>query len=104
MISIVQQKQDKSLQQWCAKIRREYKTIQEGGNPITLYPEGIREMEELGFDWIGPSTGNPGMKRNTGPRAVPTGISKMESSDLTDNDHSAVLHAAVEHLEEHVEL
>lgn len=100
----VQQKQDKSLQQWCAKIRREYKTIQEGGNPLTLFPEGIQELEELGFDWIGPSTGNPGMKRNTAPRVVHTETSAMNSSDTTDIDRTAVLHAAVEHIEEKVEI
>jgi hypothetical protein len=105
----VQQKQDKSLQQWCAKIRREYKNIQEGNKSLLLSADGIRELEELSFDWVGPSTGNPGLKRGASSRleasAQSTGaVAPLPLADVPDFDRTAVLHAAVEQLKEEVEI
>ena len=105
----VQQKQDKSLQQWCAKIRREYKNLQEGKKSLVLMPEGIRELEELGFDWVGPSTGNPGMKRGallrTGTLADSNGTAApLPLADEPDFDRTSVLHAAVEQLKNDVDI
>lgn len=106
----VQQKQDKSLQQWCAKIRREYKNIQEGKKSLVLFPEGIRELEELGFDWVGPSTGNPGMKRGallrTGALGNPneTTAPPLPLPDVPDFDRTSVLHAAVEQVKNDMDI
>lgn len=105
----VQQKQDKSLQQWCAKIRREYKNIQEGNKSLVLTADGIRELEELGFDWVGPSTGNPGLKRGASSRLEASAqpaetIAPLPLADVPDFDRTAVLHAAVEQLKDEVDI
>jgi hypothetical protein len=76
---------------------------------LLLSADGIRELEELSFDWVGPSTGNPGLKRGASSRleasAQSTGaVAPLPLADVPDFDRTAVLHAAVEQLKEEVEI